>query len=299
VLKAMRDFGALWGYRPAPFHVIQLLHEFDIDARHGVTWEEFRMLMHRWMEEKKRGYDIGKDTTQVDTVHSSEVLVDTLKQELKALFLKFESVGGGIDILCLGGLFEEVCHAFDLGGTLSELYRLLRVMESSGVVQWSMFVGVMSKWIVLKQLFGNYSKDGGKTLLAQDLEVTLGDMRSVWGCFDPRHGSEDVALLAKEVGASVEMPWLTFEEFMNAMQLQVALKSIFELHAGPTDVLSLAGAQLAIKAVEDYCGQFPAFSDTLASVAGSAHLDEGIAMTWSEFLLVANVAVGDEFDGSS
>jgi len=300
VLSSMRTFGALWGYRPTPLHFIQLLFEFDIDARHGVTWEEFRMLMHRWIEEKKRGYDIGKDTTKVDVVSSSEVLVDQYKHELKSLFLKFENVGGGIDILCLGGLFEEVCHAFELGGTLSDLYRLLRVMETSGVVQWEAFVGVMSKWIIIKQLFENYSKNGGKTIAKKDLEAALSDLRTVWGCFDPRHGVMDVSHLAKEIGAQVDQPSLTFEEFMNSMRYQVALKAIFELHdVNNTGTLSLDGSVAALKAVEDYCGQFPACTDALASLAGTAVLDEELAMTWPEFLVVSSIAVGDEFDGSS
>jgi Ca2+-binding EF-hand superfamily protein len=223
-----------------------------------------------------------------------------LKQELKALFLKFEEKRGGIDILCLGGLFEEVCHAFELGGTLSELYRLLRVMEKDGVLQWESFVGVMSKWLILKQLFGNVSKDGGQTIHTKDVGLALADLRTVWGCFDARHGDDDVKVLAKEVAASVELSTLTFEEFMNAMRYQVALKSIFELHdTEGTGTLSLEGVQLALKAVEDYSGQFPAFTNTLASLSGSAQLDEDCALTWSEFLVVANIAIGDEHDGSS
>jgi len=299
VLKSMQDFGALWGYRPTPLHFIQLLHEFDIDARHGIIWEEFRMLMHRWIEEKKRGYDIGKDRTQVETVRSSEVLVDQLKQELKCIFLKFESCGGGIDILCLGGIFEEICHAFELGGTLSDLYRLLRVMETSGIIQWDMFVGVMSKWIILKQLFTNYSKDGGKTVGVSDLEYPLTDLRSMWGCFDPRHGNRDVAVLAKELGASVNTPSLTFEEFLNGLRFQVALKSIFELHdVDGCGLLSLASTKLAIKAAEDYSGVYPACSNTLLSL-GSGTLDEDITMSWPEFLVTTSFAIGDEFDASS
>jgi len=300
ILKAMRDFGALWGYRPTIFHFVQLLHEFDIDARHGITWEEFRMLMHRWIEEKKKSFDIGKDTTKVEVVSSSEVLVDQLKKELKGLFLKFENVGGGIDILCLGGLFEEVCHAFELGGTLSDLFRLLRVMETGGVVSWEMFVGVMSKWIIMKQLFGNYSKDGGNTIRAKDVEPALHDLRTVWGCFDPRYGAEDVATLAKEVAASVDLGYLTFEEFMSAMRYQVALKSIFELNdTAGVGALTLEGTLSALKAAEDYCGQFPAYTTTAKSLMANAHLDEEIAMTWPEFLGISNIAIGDEFDGSS
>lgn len=300
VLQAMREFGALWGYRPTPFHLVQLLHEFDIDARHGIIWEEFRMVMHRWIEEKKRGYDVGKDTAAVEVVRSSEVLVDQLKKELKCLYLKFESPRGGIDILCLGGLFEEVCHAFELGGTLSELFRLMRVMEIKGQVTWEMFVGVMSKWIILKQLYGNYSKDGGNTLCAANMSGVLGDLRTVWGCFDPRHGSADVATMSKEVSAASDTGVLTFEEFMNAMRFQVALKSIFELHdEDGTGTLTCEGSMKALKAVEDYCGQFPACSDTVASLMGNPSTDEGIAMTWAEFLVVSTIAVGDEFDGSS
>ena len=301
VISAMRDFGALWGYKPSPFHLMNLLHEFDIDGRHGVTWEEFRMMMHRWIEERKQGNHIGKSTSTPEVVRTEDVLVDEYKNELQCLFNKFETAEGGIEILCLGGLFEEVCHAFDLGSTLSDLFRLLRVVEKKGLVQWDCFIGVMSKWIICKQLFGNYSKDGGKHIHGPgDVAYALKDLKEIWGCFDPRHGTEDVNELAREVAATVLLPKLSFEEFMTAMRFQVAIKSIFELHdGGRKGTLTLAEAQEALKGVEDYCGQVPACSETLASLAGLPHLDEAVAMSWAEFLIMAGIAVGDEFDSSS
>ena len=87
---------------------------------------------------------------------------------------------------------------------------------------------------------------------------------------------------------------------MTAMRFQVAIKSIFELHdGGRKGTLTLAEAQEALKGVEDYCGQVPACSETLASLAGLPHLDEAVAMSWAEFLVMAGIAVGDEFDSSS
>ena len=300
VVGAMREFGALWGYAPSPFHVLHLLHEFDVDARHGITWEEFRMLMHRWIEERKQGKQVGTAAgSEVESLRSEDVLVSEYKEELRCLYTKFEHTQGGLEILCLGGLFEEICHAFELGQTLSDAFRLMRLVESQGVVQWDGFVGVMSKWIIARQLFVNFSKDGGKHIHADDLAYALQDLKAIWGCFDPREGVDDVAVLAKELAAGVVMPRLTFEEFINGLRHQLALKCIFELHAQGEGTLDVEAALRALKAVEEYCGQPTACSETLGSLAGLANLDGNIAMTWADFLLIANISVGDEYDGSS
>ena len=257
--------------------------------------------MHRWIEERKQGNHIGKNLGTPEVVKTEDVLVEDYHKELEVLFKKFETVEGGIEILCLGGLFEEVCHAFDLGSTLSDLFRLLRVVEKKGLVQWDCFIGVMSKWIICKQLFGNYSKDQGKSIHAPgDVAYALKDLKEIWGTFDPRHGEDDITEFSKEIAASVLLPKLSFEEFMSAMRFQIALKSIFELHdSGCKGTLLLEEAGEALKAVEDYCGQVPACSETLISLGGVAHLDEAVGVSWPEFLVIAGIAVGDEFDGSS
>jgi len=298
MVESMEEFGCLFGYKPTPFHVIQLCNEFDIDKEFGVTWEEFRLIMHRWIEEKKKGEDIGKGAHQVTAMVTQDVLQPSTVQELRTLFGKFAKPNGTFDVLELGSLFEEICYSFNLGGTLSDLFRLFRAVESASEIAWPQFVSIMGKWIILKQLFCNYSKDGGHTLLVDDLEYPLSDLKDMWGCFDPRHGNNDLSVMAKEVAASVNSPKMTFEEFVNAMRFQVAFKVIFELFdPDNTGALPYTQVMKALRIVEDYCGLPATFGKGLANV-DQACMDTNVSLTWSEFLITSHVAVGDEFDGA-
>ena len=298
MVEAMEEFGALMGYRPTPFHVMQLCDEFDIDAEYGVTWEEFRLVMHRWIEERKQGVDIGKGPEAVETIITDAVLDTTSLSELKTLFTKFCKTNGTLDVLELGSMFEEICYTFNLGGTLADLFRLFRAVEVSQEIKWPQFVSIMGKQIILKRLFVNFSKDRGHTVLVDDLEYLLADLRDVWGCFDPRYGNGDLQVMAREVAASVNTPMLSFEEFVAALRFQVAFKVIFELNdPGNTGTLPYNNVMVALRSLEDYCGISAAFSKAMTALDASK-MDTDVHLSWSEFLVVAHVAVGDEYDGS-
>jgi len=298
MVEAMEEFGALFGYKPTPFHVMALLNEFDIDREFGVTWEEFRLLMHRWIEEKKKGEDIGKGAHQVDALVTQDVLDPITVQELRVLFDKFKKPNGAFDVLELGAMFEEICYSYSLGGTLSDLFRLFRAVESCQDVGWNQFVSVMGKWIILRQLFANYSKDGGQTVLTADLEFPLRDLKDMWGCFDPRHGNSDVSVMAKQLASSVNSQVMSFEEFTNGLRTQVAFKVIFEQHdPRNTGTLNYDASLSAFRSLEDYCGLTSTFAKGMQTLEPS-RMDCDVEITWPEFLVIAHVAVGDEYDGS-
>merc|ERR1711998_530975 len=137
-------------------------------------------------------------------------------------------------------------------------------VELSSEIGWPQFVSIMGKLIILKQLFVNFSKDRGHTVLVDDLEYLLADLRDMWGCFDPRYGNTDLRVMAREVAASVNTPMLSFEEFVTAMRFQVAFKVIFEMNE-LEGVLPYEKVAAAMRSVEDYCGIESAFANAMAA----------------------------------